>query len=193
MLQQAAARRQAIVGEVPDPNSSLRGISGRGGTGDVPLIPYQSSGILIPVPVSSETQETNSNADTVTKPLGEMSLRDFEGDSNDPFESTALQAIDVYSELQSVLQPELTNPNEPHPQAQPHQPSSNQQPPSPNTTSVSPAYSFSPASVPQNPVYSTSGITTGPGNVGNPSHRPPVGGVGVLVNFGGLGLSRVVS
>lgn len=36
-----------------------------------------------------------------------MSLRDFEGES-DPFEVTALQAIDVFSELQSVLQPQTT-------------------------------------------------------------------------------------
>ena len=55
-------------------------------------------------------QNENPNDDILLKPLGELSLRDFESDANDPFENAALQAIDDMSELQSVLQPELATP-----------------------------------------------------------------------------------
>ncbi len=158
--------------------------------GGIPLIPYQSSNILTPIPVSNDiittTAETTTTTDTtVTKPLGEMSLRDFEGDSNDPFESTALQAIDVFSELQSVLQPELNNTaTQQDRQTLPN--SSNHCSNSPNNLSTTPPYSFIPQTVAiQPPVYSSS-IPMGSGNITQPRSniRPPPGGVGVLVDFG---------
>lgn len=87
----------------------------------IPLIPYLSSAVLTPTRVpSSEGEGSQSiaqgNSSTVpgssvpasqqsiTQPLGELSLKDFEG-AADPFEMTTLQAIDVIAELQDVLQP----------------------------------------------------------------------------------------
>lgn len=176
ILEQAQARRQAIVGEVPDPNSSLRAHT----LNPVPLIPYQSSGILTPVPVSFEiggnAVATNGNgvSDPLVKPLGEMSIREFEGDASDPFERISLQAIDDFSELQSVLQPELTNSA---PQSQPSTTNSSYVP---NTT-MSPPY---PSSFPQPPAYTTSTVTQRIAPQPSlPARPPPPGGVGVLVNF----------
>ena len=191
VLEQAKARRQAIVGEAPDPNSSLRAnaLNPVSLAGGVPLIPYQSSTILTPIPVSTETvttTESGSSDTTVTKPLGEMSLRDFEGDSSDPFESTALQAIDVFSELQSVLQPELNNtaqlPGQ-NPRALPTTSSHGSH--SPNNLSTTSPYSFNTQTATQPPVYSSS-VPTGSDNIPQPRNniRPPPGGVGVLVDFG---------
>ena len=117
VLEQAKVRTLATAGEVVDPTASL---SSMFNAGCVPLIPYQTSTILTPVPVTTENPVSDRTINSV--PLGEMSLRDFEGDSNDPFEITALQAIDVFSELQSVLQPELVNTNEGHANSSQHVP-----------------------------------------------------------------------
>lgn len=103
-------RRQAIAGEVTSPQSSLRLNGPLLQPSGIPLIPYQSSTILTPIPVTSNMGNANDSA-LNNVPLGEMSLKDFEGDSSDPFEATALQAIDVISELQSVLQPEAAPTN----------------------------------------------------------------------------------
>lgn len=101
-------RRQAIAGETASPYASLTALPQLQAS-NVPLIPYQSSTILMPIPVASGGNEGPSD-NLLSKPLGEMSLRDFESDSNDPFENAALQAIDDMSELQSVLQPQLAPP-----------------------------------------------------------------------------------
>ena len=91
----------------------------------IPLIPYLSSAVLTPTRVPSSeggdgSQTTISQGgggnvtgsstgapashQSITQPLGELSLKDFEG-AADPFEMTTLQAIDVIAELQDVLQP----------------------------------------------------------------------------------------
>ena len=118
VLEQAKIRRQAIAGEATSPQTSLK-IKKLSQSG-IPLIPYQASSILTPVPVSTvptttNTENPNTSSTDLNQPLGEMSLRDFEGDSNDPFEATALQAIDDISELQSVLQPATNTLNIPAP------------------------------------------------------------------------------
>lgn len=188
ILQQANARRQAIVGEVPDPNSSLRANT----LNPVPMIPYQSAGILTPVPVSSETNIVGNapsgdggSSDPLVKPLGELSIREFEGDASDPFERISLQAIDDFSELQSVLQPELTNPAPPTP-PQSHQPSTSTTNSSYVSSKTTPPYS---SAFPQPPAYtSTATPPTNPQLIAPqpslPVRPPPPGGVGVLVNFG---------
>ena len=201
VLEQAAARRQAIVGEAPDPNCSLRATGAAPLTvGSVPLIPYQSSAILTPVPISGDSSSSNVTLETafttISKPLGELSLKDFEGDSSDPFESTALQAMDDLSELQSVLQPELNSNIQQAPptsvqapptsiQSRPRAPPQilstphpSNHSPSSNNLSTTPPYPMNP------PVYSNS--VTGSGNTTNSQRnnfRPPAGGVGVLVDF----------
>ena len=146
----------------------------------IPLIPYQTSSILTPVPVSTPesaqvTQTSSSNnVSTLDKPLGEMSLRDFEGDISDPFETTALQAIDVISELQSVLQPEIPTSTLPvdatgPPPPRPPRPA----PPPPSTTSHS-----SPSPYP--PAYSANGSD----DLYEVSPYRPTGGMGMLVDVG---------
>ena len=51
VIDQANLRRQAIAGEATSPHDSLRGITGGIPiTGGVPMIPYQNSTILTPVP-----------------------------------------------------------------------------------------------------------------------------------------------
>lgn len=179
VLEQAKVRTLATAGEVVDPTASL---SSMFNAGCVPLIPYQTSTILTPVPVTTENPVIDHNINSV--PLGEMSLRDFEGDSNDPFETTALQAIDVFSELQSVLQPELVNTNEGHVNTSQQVPMTTEsttpsvltspRPPLPNISSSPP--SFFPPNSTNAPIGSR--------NVSNTTRRPPVGGVGVLVDFG---------
>ena len=204
VLEQSAARRRAIIGEAPDPNCSLRATGAAPLTvGSVPLIPYQSSAILTPIPVSGDSSSSNVALETaiatISKPLGEMSLRDFEGDSSDPFESTALQAIDDLSELQSVLQPEFNSNVQQAPptsvqapptliQSRPQAPlqiistprSSNHTPHSSsnNNLSTTPPYLMNP------PVYSKN--VTGSGNTANSQRnnfRPPAGAVGVMLDF----------
>lgn len=69
----------------------------------LPFLQNGASTMLIPdiVATSSETtlsSQTNNQALTQT-------LREFEGDNNDPFEMVQLQSIDDIAELQSVLQP----------------------------------------------------------------------------------------
>lgn len=82
-----------------------------------------------------------------------MSLRDFEGEI-DPFESTALQAIDVYSELQSVLQPTTTT-----------TPAINiPSPPSSQTSTSANISSSSPHVSPSLPAYTPSSISTSNNN-----------------------------
>ena len=202
MIEQAKARRQAIVGEAPDPNCSLRAANINPASlapSNVPLIPYQSSAILTPTPANSDSppgtasSSERPSSDAITKPLGEMSLRDFEGDSNDPFETTALQAIDVFSELQSVLQPELSSNTQRQPptaQTQTTPPVTVLSRPPKSSPTATPPYPFhtQTAVTQPPPVYSSSVPTTaGSGNVTQPSHnnfRPPPGGVGVLVDFG---------
>jgi len=54
---------------------------------------------------------SDAKTSTVIKSLGMFSLKEFEGDSTDPFELATLQAINDMEELQSVLQPLLINDN----------------------------------------------------------------------------------
>ena len=163
-MEQAKVRTLATAGEVVDPTASL---SSMFNAGCVPLIPYQTSTILTPVPVTTENPISDHTINSV--PLGEMSLRDFEGDSNDPFETTALQAIDVFSELQSVLQqvPVTTESTTPSVLTSPR-------PPLPNISTSPPSF-FPPNST---------NAQTGSRNISNNTRRPPVGGVGVLVDIG---------
>ena len=98
-----------------------------------PIIP--SSDILMPIPVApvssagqsgSESDETSqatlagnisdgknkikTNENDALKSLGQMSIREFEGDASDPFEIASLQAINDMEILQTVLQPMTTPP-----------------------------------------------------------------------------------
>ena len=76
-----------------------------------PRLPHLDSTILTPMPVSSAPSTTPTSTTTtadqsvtnMAASLGEMSLRDFEGDSGDPFEATSLQAINDMELLQTVL------------------------------------------------------------------------------------------
>ena len=92
-----------------------------------PIIP--GSDILTPTPVvavnntsqsgskSDETGQTGAagiesdgkakmkTSDDTLKSLGQLSIREFEGDISDPFEITSLQAINDMEILQTVLQP----------------------------------------------------------------------------------------
>ena len=174
VIDQANLRRQAIAGEATSPHDSLRG----GITGGIPMIPYQNSTILTPVPAPNDTLTTGGDTQPVSesptpidKPLGEMSLRDFEGES-DPFEVTALQAIDVYTELQSVLQPHQTS-------------NTGTTVPSDVSSSVAPPSGYLSQSAPSQTLYT-----------GSPGPLPPPGpvyetigsrgsDVGVLVDVGG--------
>ena len=108
-----------------------------------PLPAFLSSDtILTPIPVANNTSNTSqSSSDSsrksnqtglasiadsgggaqaeskdnsnVIKSLGQMSIREFEGDNLDPFEITSLQAINDLEVLQSVLQPTVVNPTMP--------------------------------------------------------------------------------
>lgn len=60
--------------------------------------------MLIPDRVGTSV-ETLSSTRVDNKTLLTQSLREFEGDNNDPFEIVQLQTIDDMAELQSVLQP----------------------------------------------------------------------------------------
>jgi len=70
-----------------------------------PFLQDGASTMLIPdrVGTSSETPSALVDNKTLTQ-----SLREFEGDNNDPFEIVQLQTIDDMAELQSVLQPNST-------------------------------------------------------------------------------------
>lgn len=66
-----------------------------------PFLPTSMSTMLVPdrvEPTSRMTVSANNQALT-------QSLREFEGDNSDPFETVQLQTIDDMAELQSVLQP----------------------------------------------------------------------------------------
>ncbi|XP_065909796.1 ubiquitin-associated protein 1-like [Dysidea avara] len=68
-----------------------------------PFLPTSMSAMLVPdrvEPMSSTTVSVNNQ--TLTQ-----SLREFEGDNSDPFETVQLQTIDDMAELQSVLQPNV--------------------------------------------------------------------------------------
>lgn len=122
MLKQAEIRRLAMVGEASSPSASIKNLT-ESLNSNIPLIPYQHTAILTPTPVATTTATSKNSSgglgiggtadsqlgtsDTIAGKLGELSLKDFEGDANDPFEMTTLQAIDDMAELQSVLQPEL--------------------------------------------------------------------------------------
>ena len=111
-----------MVGEASPPSASIKSLT-ESLNSNIPLIPYQHTAILTPVPVTTTTATSKHSSggldvtgmtgsqqetsDTVASALGGLSLKDFEGDANDPFEMTTLQAIDDMAELQSVLQPEL--------------------------------------------------------------------------------------
>ena len=98
-----------------------------------PIIP--SSDILMPIPVAPVSSAGQSGSDSdetgqatlagnfadgksksktsendALKSLGQMSIREFEGDTSDPFEITSLQAINDMEILQTVLQPMTTPP-----------------------------------------------------------------------------------
>ena len=105
--QRLAEQRQAELDSAGSPPSP-----------QAPIIPTLSSTILTPTPVtttgsSSGTSINHSTGDGgsvdgavgAIKSLGEMSIREFEGDNNDPFEIASLQAINDMEVLQSVLQP----------------------------------------------------------------------------------------
>ena len=122
VLKQAEIRRLAMVGEASSPSASIKSLT-ESLNSNIPLIPYHHTAILTPVPVATATAVSKNSSGgsdvsgmtgsrqgtsyTVATTLGELSLKDFEGDANDPFEMTTLQAIDDMAELQSVLQPEL--------------------------------------------------------------------------------------
>ena len=122
VLKQAEIRRLAMVGEAASPSASIKSLT-ESLNSNIPLIPYHHTAILTPVPVATAMATSQNSpggsiitgtagsqqgtANTVASTLGELSLKDFEGDANDPFEMTTLQAIDDMAELQSVLQPEL--------------------------------------------------------------------------------------
>ncbi len=59
--------------------------------------------------MESESQATSTsdkrNSESVFKSLGNWSIKEFEGDTMDPFEIASLQAINDMEELQSVWQP----------------------------------------------------------------------------------------
>lgn len=61
--------------------------------------------MLVPdrVNTASEAQSTRVDNQALTQ-----TVREFEGDNNDPFEMVQLQTIDDMAELQSVLQPNTT-------------------------------------------------------------------------------------
>ena len=129
MLEQAAIRRRAIVGEAgnqqPARPDGYNRVESFPLSSSIPLIPYLSSAVLTPTRVPSEGESNSQTSiaqgggsssmeagssvppsqQSVTQPLGELSLKDFEGDAADPFEMATLQAIDVLAELQDVLQP----------------------------------------------------------------------------------------
>ena len=59
-----------------------------------------------PATDNSSSATANDKMDaTIFKSLGNWSIKDFEGDTMDPFEIASLQAINDMEELQSVLQP----------------------------------------------------------------------------------------
>lgn len=75
-------------------------------TRQLPFLQNGASTMLIPdrVNTSSEAQSsTRVDNQTISQ-----TLREFEGDNNDPFEMVQLQTIDDMAELQSVLQPNST-------------------------------------------------------------------------------------
>lgn len=70
-----------------------------------PFLQNGVSTMLIPdrVDTTSETSPSRADNQTLTQ-----TVREFEGDNNDPFEMVQLQIIDDMAELQSVLQPNST-------------------------------------------------------------------------------------
>ena len=106
----------------------------------------------------------NPSAATVIKSLGNFSLKEFEGDSTDPFELATLQAINDMEELQSVLQPLLV--------------SDDTTTPPPASTSTLSSCTSQVSSLPGPPPASaaTFGLT------GGPSHLPPVATVSPLTS-----------
>ena len=85
-------------------------------------LPFLQNGVptmLIPDRVQSASDVTSTSVDNRALT---QSLREFEGDNNDPFELVQLQTIDDMAELQSVLQPDspltsntTSNPTMPYP------------------------------------------------------------------------------
>ena len=61
--------------------------------------------MLIPDRVDSTSETTSTHVDSQALT---QTVREFEGDNNDPFEMVQLQTIDDMAELQSVLQPNST-------------------------------------------------------------------------------------
>ncbi len=61
--------------------------------------------------IAADSGGGDNKRSTVIKSLGNFSLKEFEGDTTDPFEMAALQAINDMEELQSVLQPSLVGAN----------------------------------------------------------------------------------
>jgi len=78
---------------------SVSGTSGQA----LPFLPTSMSTMLVPDRVEPATSSTVSASDQVLT----QSLREFEGDNSDPFETVQLQTIDDMAELQSVLQPNV--------------------------------------------------------------------------------------
>lgn len=71
----------------------------------LPFLHNGVSTLLIPdrVNTTSDTSPTHPDNQVLTQ-----TVREFEGDNNDPFEMVQLQTIDDMAELQSVLQPNST-------------------------------------------------------------------------------------
>ena len=186
MLEQARIRRQAIVGEADAEQlaaGQLNRMESFPLSSSIPLIPYLSTAVLTPTPVStpgnngSSSTNLQSGSDSalnasssssnghnpLAQSLGEMSIKDFEAVA-DPFEMTTLQAIDDMAELQAVLQPNSTT-------AAPVVPSSNSSYSSPN-----------PVPSPTFAVRSTHPIA--PPHQGMGVAAPPTASVGALIDVG---------
>ena len=68
----------------------------------LPFLQIGAPTMLIPDRVQSASDVTSTSVDNQALT---QTLREFEGDNNDPFEIVQLQTIDDMAELQSVLQP----------------------------------------------------------------------------------------
>lgn len=88
--------------------NSLLSIEGEQSANQARQHPFLQNGVsamLIPDRVDSALEATSTHVDNQALT---QTVREFEGDNNDPFEMVQLQTIDDMAELQSVLQPHST-------------------------------------------------------------------------------------
>lgn len=110
VVAEAEASRQQQENEQPDTEKDLANSQPQR-----PVLPMFSSTILTPTPVTTTTNNGANNMTNETstgvniKSLGQLSIREFEGDDYDPFEIASLQAINDMEVLQSVLQPTVVS------------------------------------------------------------------------------------